>query len=136
MTTPISGGCLCGEIRYESDGEVVMPFLCHCQKCQKAGGSAFTAGFLVAKDSLQIIQGTPKGYSVTGDSGKSVTREFCSNCGSGLFSHLEIAPSMVVVKVGTLDDPSWFKPAKHLWTESEMPWAHIEDDADRLPQGS
>lgn len=135
MATTYSGGCLCGEIRYECDGEALRSFFCHCRDCKRANGSAFTAGFAVPKDSLRI-EGTPKDYTNTGESGSQITRQFCANCGSALFTVLERNPTIAIIKAGSLDDPGVFKPMLHIWTQTEMSWEHMDDGLERFPKGA
>lgn len=132
MANANTGGCLCGEIRFEFSGNMDMGFFCHCLDCQKANGSSYTSGFLVPKEALRMVQGTVKGYSKKSDEGTELTREFCPTCGSGLFTVLEKYPDMVVIKTGSLDDPGDFKPKRHLFSRSERPWARVEDGAERL----
>jgi len=122
MTAPITGGCLCGNVRYECSAESDMSLHCHCRDCQQATGSAFATIVSVPKAEFKILQGDVKAYTVEADSGKSVTREFCTNCGSPLFSYVEIMPEAVFLKAGSLDDASWVKPGLACWTNSQQPW--------------
>ena len=78
----ITGGCLCGRVRYTVTGEPAFSGLCHCRNCQRYTGSAFEA--LIAFPAASIsVQGELKTYDDTGDSGQPVHRRFCPNCGSG-----------------------------------------------------
>ncbi|WP_114521652.1 GFA family protein [Altererythrobacter sp. ZODW24] len=126
MTTKNKGGCLCGAIRYSFTGAPVMEAVCHCTHCQKQSGTAFSALIGVAESNL-TVEGTPKNYADKGESGGSVTRQFCANCGSPLFSLVESAPGMVFVKAGTLDDPSGFAPSIHFWGKSKQLWVELGD---------
>ncbi|KAG9252532.1 Mss4-like protein [Emericellopsis atlantica] len=101
MTT--KGSCMCGEVEYQFTGEPAMKALCHCIDCQKWTGSAFTSNAVVARTSFQVNKGSPKAYDITGDSGKINKHFFCSNCGSSLYTELEIMPDMTVIKAGGLD---------------------------------
>ena len=77
------------------------------------------------------ISGTTNTYVVTGDSGKSVYRHFCPECGSGIYLVGEADPGWIFLKAGTLDDGSWVEPNMHIYTAAKQPWMHIGDS---LPQ--
>jgi len=79
--------------------------LCHCVDCQKWTGAAYTANVVVPRTSLKVIKGNDvlKTYDATGASGKINKHYFCSNCGSSLYTELEVMPDATCVKSGTLD---------------------------------
>ena len=85
--TGFSGGCLCGKIRYQVTGDPVRMAICHCDDCRKATGAAFTTNIFVKADDLVLLQGTPKQYLHPTDSGSTMTKEFCPDCGSQLFGY-------------------------------------------------
>ncbi len=117
-----TGGCLCGAVRYEMAGDPAMQLVCHCSHCQKQAGSAFSTIVGVPEAAMTVTRGAPKSYVDHGESGKTVERQFCADCGSPLFSKVEVSPGMVWIKTGTFDDPSWFAPAAHIWTRSRQAW--------------
>lgn len=122
--TGMTGGCLCGQVRYSVDGDAAMQVNCHCKNCQRQSGSAFSTIMGVAQDGL-TIEGEFKTYDDQGESGEAVQRDFCPNCGSPLFSRVAVAPGLVFIKVGTLDDTSNFAPAMHLWSRSKQHWVDL-----------
>ncbi len=122
MTQPMTGGCLCGAVRYEIHGEPVMQAVCHCSHCQKQAGSAFSTIVGVPETAVVVTQRAPTSYFDSGESGKAVERQFCGTCGSPLFSKVEVAPGLIFVKVGTLDDTAFFQPSAHIWTKSKQCW--------------
>jgi hypothetical protein len=126
MKLPFTGGCMCGEIRYECSAEPIMMGNCHCRDCQRATGTAFAAAILVLRDAVTIT-GEVKYYDVTGDSGRIVSRGFCPNCGSRLFSKPPI-PELMGIMAGSLDDPSWFQPRMDIYTASAQPWDCMNPD--------
>ena len=115
------GGCLCGAIRYRAEAEPVMQGVCHCTHCQKQAGSAFSIVMGFPKGTV-AIEGTPKSYDDSGDSGGRVERIFCPTCGSPLFTKADAAPDLFFIKAGTLDDPSRFAPAIHFYAQTKLPW--------------
>ena len=66
----MTGGCLCGAVRYESTGEPGFALLCHCRDCQRQSGSAFAAGWRVPAAGFRVTQGEPKLYVRAADSGR------------------------------------------------------------------
>ena len=125
MTTSMTGGCLCGAVRYAINAEPAMQAVCHCSHCQRQAGSAFSTIVGVPEAAVTVTKGALKSYIDHGESGKAVERQFCGTCGSPLFSLVEVAPGMTFVKSGTLDDTSFFQPAMQLWTRSKQDWVDI-----------
>jgi hypothetical protein len=138
MEIPQTGGCLCGTVRYESSGEPVFSLLCHCRDCQRQNGGAYTAAIRVPAAGFHITKGEPKLYINTADSGNQVTRAFCPECGSPLYLQVSTRPDLVGIRVGTLDDPSWFRPEADIFVKSAQPWDHMNPDIpkyDAYPPG-
>ena len=130
MSKQYEGGCHCGAVRYKCTGEPELTFFCHCHDCQRTTGSTFSMEMMV-DDQFFEIKGSLGSYVVTGDSGKPVTRWFCSICASGIYLEGEADPGYVFLKVGSLDDASWVTPEMHIYTAAKQPWLKIDDD---LPQ--
>jgi len=132
---PITGGCLCGQVRYALAAEPLGQAVCHCRNCQRQGGSAFSV-LLVARADAFALEGQPARYADTGDSGGAVDRWFCPACGSPIYSALPASPGQVFIKAGTLDDPSILAPRVHVWCDSAWPWTAIPDGAVRIPKNA
>lgn len=124
MNGPMTGSCLCRQVRYRVDGDAAMQVNCHCKNCQRQSGSAFSTIIGVPQDTL-TIEGEFRTYTDRGESGEAVLRDFCPNCGSPLFSRVAVAPGVMFIKVGTLDDTDDFSPAMHLWTKSKQHWVDL-----------
>jgi len=127
MELPFTGGCACGKIRYECSAKPLEMFFCHCRDCQQAGGGGYTAGLLVAKDSLNI-EGEAKYFSTPSLAGGMHTRGFCPNCGARLFGAVKPEWNFIGIVAGSLDDPSWFKPKKHFFVADALPWVEMTDE--------
>jgi hypothetical protein len=129
----ITGGCRCGQVRYSGTAEPMFAGVCHCTSCQKETGSAF--GIVVAVPSAALtIEGSPASYAATGDSGKSNVAKFCPNCGSTILSEPELMAGAAIVRVGTLDDPSWVKPAMEIYCDSAQAWVELGGGMKRFPK--
>lgn len=132
----LTGGCLCGAVRYELTADPQMSLNCHCKNCQRQAGSAFSVIIGVPEGSVEVT-GEVKTYVDHGDSGGRVQRQFCPNCGSPLFSLVDSAPGMVWVKAGTLDDTSSLNPAMNIFAKSKQAWLELGDilSFETLPEG-
>jgi hypothetical protein len=128
MTTVLTGGCLCGQVRYRYEGELGSAGYCHCADCRRWSGSAFGVSLSVSSDGLRITSGEPRAFTKPGDSGRMVTRYFCPNCGSPLFTQPPLHPERTFIKAGSLDDPGAVKPSRQAWTRSRVEWAEIAPD--------
>ena len=128
----MSGGCLCGQVRYTLTGNPELSGLCHCRDCQRYTGSAFEPLLIFDANSIDL-RGELKTFEVKGGSGKSVHRRFCPNCGSGVVNELDSLPGKIIVLVGSLDDPSLFVPQIEVFCEAMQPWLQIGGERTKFP---
>jgi len=135
MTRRMRGGCLCGAVRYECSGKPRAVTYCHCPDCRKAVGGAFSVGVAVDARALKVLAGETRGYTKTADSGNRITREFCPQCGSPLFTKVNAYPHIVWIKAGSLDEPESVRPTHQIWTQYAVTWAHIDDDLPSFSKG-
>ncbi len=114
----LTGGCLCGDIRYRVTGEATHTNICHCTQCQRQTGSLIGAFFTYPLDRFEILQGKPTAYRAS----DFAAREFCARCGSTLFWRADGADEIDCF-LGTLDQPDRMpRPADQLWTRHRVPW--------------
>ena len=123
----INGGCYCGAVRYEIDGEPQASLQCHCRECQYISGGNPAALMLFPLESFQLTSGEMKQFRRS-DLERPVTRHFCENCGTGVASETSNRPGSIVMKVGTFDDPSIFKPTVAIYTCDKQDYHHIPED--------
>ncbi|EGI78579.1 GFA family protein [Hylemonella gracilis] len=126
----LTGGCLCGEIRYEISADPGPSRVCWCRDCQRIASNG-TVNVLFPSNAIRIT-GTPSGHDKKADSGNLVTRRFCATCGSHLFSDSTGRPGLTVVRIGTLDDPSAIKPSTNIWVASAPHWACVDQSLERF----
>ncbi|MDG9883498.1 GFA family protein [Pseudomonas sp. GD04058] len=107
--SPITGGCLCGQVRFEARGEPYRVGLCHCMDCRKHHGALLNASAIYPETAV----------SVTGQTGTYQNRHFCPKCGSPVFSR---SGDEVELNIGSLDAPSQFKPTYELWVIRRENW--------------
>ena len=104
-----TGRCYCGELHYEFTGPVNSQILCHCRECRYLSGGAANTSVVISEDSFQWTKGTPSVFARS-DLEAPRTRYFCGNCGTHICVKSPPRPGMLVLKIGTLDDHSWFTP--------------------------
>ncbi|KAF2193709.1 hypothetical protein K469DRAFT_712491 [Zopfia rhizophila CBS 207.26] len=119
------GGCICGNVRYNIEGEPVMKALCHCLDCRKISGSTYSTNAIYQKDNFKLLKGSPKTHVKTADGGNPITSYFCGDCGSTMWRDGDSFPGMNVIKVGTIDDTdaiSKAKPGVELYVSRRVDW--------------
>ena len=116
------GGCACGQVRYGFYEPRVAQLACHCRACQYAAGGGPAYVISVRREEFRVTKGTPKEFTTLSDEGNHVTRTFCGNCGSPLFSYSDAHPELCGVRVGSLDDPENYRPRMHLWLSEAQKW--------------
>jgi hypothetical protein len=129
--TMITGGCLCGAVRYTAEADPASATVCHCRDCQKFTGSAFAALVRVSKDNL-TLNGTLKTFSSIGGSGNPLLRHFCPECGSSVAEEPGTRPDILVLNVGTFDDPAMAEPSREIFRDDALPWVEVHGDIQRF----
>jgi len=125
MKLPQAGGCQCGKCRYEITAAPRAVYTCHCTACQNHTGSAFSMAVLVDDDAFHLSGAALRPIHRTADSGGTVIRLVCPECGSWVCNAAR--PDGRRVRVGTLDDVSWLKPTLHFWVRSKQPWVVLPE---------
>lgn len=124
----IKGGCYCGAVRYEADGDVMIRAQCHCRECQYFSGGHPNVIAGVDKTGFRYTATAPKSFTRS-DIANPVTREFCANCGTQILTRSPALPELVLIKVGTLDTPDIFGAAQiaiHL--ADQQSFHHVPSD--------
>ncbi len=114
----VEGGCYCGEVRYEAEGEPVMKGQCFCRECQYITGGDSVLIMGMPEPGYKITKGAPKGFKRT-DIENAVTREFCPDCGGSLTFNFREKPEQIYIAVGSLDNPDRFHDIVHRPTKQE-----------------
>ena len=122
MTQALTGGCLCGAVRYEARATHREGYYCHCRMCQLAFGNTRAAFINLRKDEVTWTAGKPAVYA----SSKFARRGFCARCGSPL-SFEYLSSENMDLSVGSLDDPTAVAPVSHFAVESRIANWHAED---------
>jgi hypothetical protein len=110
-----------------------MTGVCHCKNCQRQAGSAFSTLAGVPGSDFNLTVGQPKLYRDSDtNSGNTVERYFCGNCGSPIYSVIASQPDTIFLKTGTMDDTSSFTPQFHAWCDTKQNWVVLEDDVAQM----
>ncbi len=134
MSKLLTGGCLCGAVRFETSAAPIFSGNCHCRDCQRSSGSAFTPAIFVPEENV-AIQGAVKYFESKADSGNTISRGFCPQCGSQLFAKLQALPNALGLRAGTLDAPENFDPKANIFTASAPHWDHMDPALPKFPKG-
>lgn len=117
MKRGLTGGCLCGGVRYECAAEPMLQGHCQCRDCQKGTGTGHSSHFGMPAGALKL-SGELRAYETTADSGRVATRAFCPNCGSPILFRTSALPDVVFLTAGSLDDPALLNRA---WSYLQRP---------------
>jgi hypothetical protein len=132
----ITSGCHCGAIRYEVQGDAIVHALCHCGDCRRSAGAPMVGWTMYPVDALKVTKGTPKTYNSSGNG----RRQFCPECGTGLFYiNNQMLPGIVDIQSATYDDPDAVPAQAHIQIAERIGWmerAHELPKFDRYPPQS
>jgi hypothetical protein len=129
---PYAGGCSCGAVHYVLAAEPIRGFRCQCRDCQRDTGSGH-ASVMVFPRAAMRISGPVAEISRTADTGAQKLKGFCGSCGSPLYNKPLSKPDMIGIYVGTLDDPSGFKPQAVIFASRGHSWDHLDPALPKLP---
>jgi hypothetical protein len=123
---PLTGGCLCGGVRFEVSEPLVSSGYCHCTRCQRRTGTAASASGRIVPGSLRILSGDelirawhpPDGFS----------KVFCSACGGQLWSQSQEDPEIKSIRLGAFDSDPGIRPSYHQFLDNAAVWEPIPDD--------
>jgi len=121
-----SGRCLCGAVTFRIAADPVALRTCWCRVCQYIGAGSATVNALFPSEALEV-EGETTSIEGVADSGSIMTRRFCPQCGTHLFSQASTRLHQVVVRVGALDQPEHYPPQATIWTSAAPPWACFDE---------
>jgi hypothetical protein len=124
---PLTGGCMCGQLRFEVAEPLLGAVFCHCKRCQRRSGAGVTTNALAAPGSFRVVSGKELVGSWDPADGGWI-KSFCSVCGSQLFAASRENPDLLVLRMGALDDDPGIRPGAHQYVGSAPSWAPVPDD--------
>ena len=121
----LSGGCFCGSVKYQVDGDLQTMYCCHCSRCRKMSGASFTTNAIVAFDDFSITDGQENlAIFQNGDH----SRHHCSKCYGWLYVSSIAYAGIIFFPCGTLNQSPGKEIDYHVHVGSKASWTHINDD--------
>ena len=112
----LKGGCFCGKVRYEAEGQPWHATACHCSICRRTSAAPFVAWFTVKPSAFRIVAGEPARFR----SSEHATRTFCPSCGTPLT--FEWSKQVIELSIGSFDRAAEIRPSIQMAVEHAMPW--------------
>ncbi len=126
--TVSAGGCHCGAVRYEVEGDPLWRTLCFCRSCTHTVGAPLVAWAGFPAERFKVVKGFIKKYQ----SSAKATRGFCSECGTSLtyekrmeFEETQAggsSPEEIYLTVLSFDDPMKYPPEDYVYFEEKAEW--------------
>lgn len=130
---PLTGGCLCGAVRFEVTEPLVSSGYCHCTRCQRRTGTAASPGARIAPGSLRVLAGEEHIRAYEPEDG--FAKVFCTACGSSLWSRSQEDPDVYSIRLGAFDGDPGIRPTYRQFVAYAAPWEPIPDDGlERFPE--
>jgi hypothetical protein len=122
---PLTGGCLCGEVRYELSAPPVAAWYCHCTRCQRRTGTAAAPSAAVVPGTFRIVAGEEHVREWRPDDG--FAKAFCVLCGGALWSRNPDDPDGYSIRMGTFDRDPGIRPSARQHLASAVAWEPVPD---------
>ena len=121
-----TGHCLCGQLRFEADGEPQWVSYCHCASCRRHTASPVTCFVNFKSDRVRFT-----GDRTLYESSEGVTRSHCAICGTPISYETQCRSDEIDLYLNAFDNPQDFKPQIHAFFEEHIPWFDTQDDLPR-----
>ena len=133
MAQNLTGGCLCGAVRYKVSGDLIFSGKCYCEDCRKTSSSGHGSVYAVPEPSVSMT-GKLTEFKKAGGSGQPVTRRFCPVCGSRICTSLGVMPGVMLFTASSLDDPEKFVSQMSVYTSRAPSWDRPPADIPSFPE--
>ena len=134
VTGVLTGGCLCGGVRYEVTEPPVKATYCHCTRCQRRTGTAASAQARSSPDRCGSWKA--KTSCGRGSPRDGFAKCFCSRCGGALWS-VDAGGEVWSVRLGTFDSDPGVRPSHRQYVAYAAAWEPIPDDGlPRYPEAA
>jgi len=117
----LKGGCLCGAVTFNLQGDASSFYVCHCSRCQKSTGSAYASNLFVRNAKLAWDKGKDKCVDYQ-HAGTRFGKRFCTHCASPLPRVIDEKNNVIQLPAGSLDGDQDFEPTAHIFTEDKKCW--------------
>jgi len=124
----LTASCACGAVTVQFAGKVLSMFMCSCEDCQRATGTGHSSIILARQESLTLT-GETRSFARPANSGATLTRTFCPNCGTPLYARSSRAAELVMLPVGLFGASAapWYEPNQLIFARSHRDWDLIDD---------
>ena len=130
----LTGTCMCGAVRFEISKPLLGAAYCHCKRCQRRTGTAFSVSGLTEPGSFAVVSGDDVVCTYRPDD-DGWLKTYCSACGSQLYTTHPENPDLVAIRLGALDQDPGVRPTVHQFVSYAAPWDPIPDDGlPRFPE--
>jgi hypothetical protein len=126
-TLPLTGGCMCGAVRFEISEPLLSAHYCHCKRCQRRSGTGASISARPVPGSYRVVTGEELIRYWSPDDGGWL-KSFCSVCGSQLYSQSPEDPERMGIRMGSFDEDPGVRPSSRQFTAYAAPWAPVPDD--------
>ena len=126
MSKPYTGGCACGQIRYEIADEPMVQTDCQCRDCQRKSGTGHGSYLTFADIGKAKVEGKASYWDFVADSGNVKKRAFCPSCGTPVYMTFSAAPQFFTVHAASLDDPARYTPQMVFFTSRGLAWDRVD----------
>ena len=137
MSDQFKGRCLCGAVEFTSAGPAAIVGNCYCVDCRKSSGTSHCTHIAIPEAGFET-SGSPTRYDRPADSGNVVSRHFCSECGSPVFSQNTGMPGMIFLRASVLDEAPEFENMMSVYTSRAPGWSLIDTSKpcfSEMPEG-
>jgi hypothetical protein len=117
----ITGGCYCGDVRFNARSAPIHFANCHCENCRRAVGAQAVAWITVKRADFRYDKGVPTKYQTE----TGAWRTFCSRCGTSLTYDHDARPDEIDITTASLDSPEAFAPTRDVFPEEKLPWVEL-----------
>jgi len=123
----LHGGCMCGKIKFDTTAAPAFAANCHCKDCRQATGAAYATINFISTDQMTVT-GAPKKFEHPADSGSILTKHFCANCGSTLFTFNSARANMIGIMAGVVENIEDVNPQLNVFVSSKIPSTPLNAD--------
>lgn len=114
-----TGSCMCGNVQFHAEGDPMFMANCHCEDCRKSSGAAYSTFVFMNKEDVDMT-GKTSSFDHKADSGNTLTKHFCGNCGCPTYVENEVRPTVVGLRAGIINEHDAVEPTMNVYTSSKI----------------
>ena len=123
----LTGGCICGQVKYQITDKPLFTQACHCKDCKVLTGSSYVVNSSILENTL-IVEGEVSSTELKAGSGASCKTYFCTKCGAYVYADYDSAIKRLTLRTKTLNNSEKFPPQVHIFTKDKDPWLKLSKD--------